>query len=261
MTITPDLMKLVKIAQAAGDTIMGIYKTDFVIVSKLDRSPVTEADQQAETLILAHLAKEWPQTPVIAEENASRGNVPVVGKSFFLVDPLDGTREFAARNGQFTVNIALIENGVPVMGVIYAPALDQMYCGDVTSGAHKSSMRPEDDVVESTWNPIRVAPSRPEGPIAIASRSHRDDQTEAYIAAAKPSAIKNVGSSLKFCAIAEGSADIYPRYGRTMEWDTAAGQAILEAAGGLVRDAAGNRLTYGKVQAGYANPAFFASAL
>jgi 3'(2'), 5'-bisphosphate nucleotidase len=254
------VIQLAAIAHAAGKSIMDIYQTDFAVFQKSDLSPVTSADQLAEHLILTQLSQYWPQIPVIAEEKTSRGEVPEIASRFFLVDPLDGTREFLARNGEFTVNIALIESGVPMLGVVYAPALSRMYCGDAGTGAFKTALAVDEMIANATWEAIRVAPHGTSGPVAIASRSHRDEKTEAYITKANARKIMNVGSSLKFCVIAEGNADIYPRFGRTMEWDTAAGQAVLEAAGGHVRDENGVRLVYGKSARGYDNPAFFATA-
>ncbi len=255
-----DLLKLTLIAHAAGRVIMDVYRSDFESRVKDDRSPVTEADEAAEQLILAQLSKLFPHTAVIAEETAARGFIPQVGAEFFLVDPLDGTKEFIKRNGEFTVNIALIRAGEPVAGVISAPVIDEFYAGQKGIGAFSASIRETEDPAKAQWTCINVVANRAGGPIAIASRSHRDADTEAFIAKANPSDIVSRGSSLKFCAVACGKADLYPRFGRTMEWDTAAGQAILEAAGGSVTDVEGKRLLYGKAANGYANPSYIASS-
>jgi 3'(2'), 5'-bisphosphate nucleotidase len=252
-----ELSKLFTIAHAAGRVIMDVYRRDFTTRTKDDRSPVTEADVAAENLILAQLLKSHPQTPVIAEETAASGTIPKINSEFFLVDPLDGTKEFINRNGEFTVNIALIRGSEPVAGVIYAPAIGEAYCGATGTGAFSAQVSEEADSSTAAWTKISVNATRPRL-IAIASRSHRDIETEELLSRIKPAEIVSRGSSLKFCTVASGAADIYPRFGRTMEWDTAAGQAILEAAGGQVTDIQGQRLLYGKTSAGYANPAYIA---
>jgi 3'(2'), 5'-bisphosphate nucleotidase len=258
--VTQQLQDLFEIAHAAGRVIMDIYRSDFASRSKSDASPVTAADEAAEALIIDQLTKLFPYIPVIAEESSARGEAPPVNAEFFLVDPLDGTKEFINRNGEFTVNIALIKNQEPVHGVIYAPATGEAFCGSLATGAFRARVDISDDASKSSWNAIRVNTTRTSAPIAIASRSHVDQHTEAFLMKACPSVRMSRGSSLKFCAIACGEADIYPRYGRTMEWDTAAGQAILEAAGGYVTDMQGNRLLYGKVASNLANPAYLASS-
>ncbi len=252
-----ELLTLVSIARAAGAEILRVYRGPIAASQKSDATPVTEADTAAERLILTHLAKQWPEIPVIAEESHASGNIPEIGETFFLVDPLDGTKEFIARNGQFTVNIARIVSGVPVTGVIYAPALHEIYCGQSGQGAFAAKT---DATTELRWTAISVDATSSNGLVAIASRSHRDAHTQRYLDTLNVSQVIGVGSSLKFCKLATGEAHIYPRFGRTMEWDTAAGQAILEAAGGHVRDVNGVRLTYGKSQANFANPDFIASA-
>lgn len=227
---------------------MEIYATDFVAQAKSDASPVTAADVAAEAIILASLRKHFPDIPVIAEEQAAAGHVEKIGARFFLVDPLDGTKEFISKNGEFTVNIGLIENGAPVMGVVYAPALGEMFAGAAGEGASRT--------IKGVTEKIETRACPPEGPVVLASRSHRDRETEAFIAKQNCSAITNAGSSLKFCRLAEGKADLYPRFGRTMEWDTAAGHAVLVAAGGSVTNTDGTPFLYGKP--GFANPAFIA---
>ena len=245
-----DLSNLVKLALDAGQAIMKIYGRDFAISQKSDASPVTEADVAAEKIILAGLSHDFPLIPVVSEEEFSAGHKVAIGETFFLVDPLDGTKEFISRNGEFTVNIGLIHKGIPVMGVVYAPALGQVFAGQLGVGAQKAS------TPELNFAPIKARPCPPEGPTILASRSHLDAETKAFIDAQKPAALSNAGSSLKFCRLAEGVADLYPRFGRTMEWDTAAGHAVLLAAGGSLTKPDGTAFPYGKD--GFANGAFIA---
>lgn len=254
-------LELVRLAHQAGQVIMEVYAAPIAVTTKSDKSPVTEADQRAEDLILAGLRKLAPEIPILAEESVAKGDVPEVGSSFFLVDPLDGTKEFISRNGEFTVNIALIENGVPVFGVVYAPAIDEMYFGRVGKGAMFASIKtslPWAGLAHAT--PIKTRAMPAEGATVLASRSHCDAETEAFIAKTRVANLVSAGSSLKFCRIASGAADLYPRFGRTMEWDTAAGHAVLAAAGGKVVTIDGKPLTYGKKSRGFDNPAFIASA-
>jgi 3'(2'), 5'-bisphosphate nucleotidase len=245
------LEELVPIAREAGAAILQVYATDFGVRSKGDASPVTEADERAEAIILERLAQLTPDIPIVSEEAASGGSIPATGRSFWLVDPLDGTKEFVNRNGEFTVNIALIDGGTPVLGVVLAPALHCLYGGATGEGAF-------------TWDPrgrraIACARARDEGLIVVSSRSHGDaDALERFLAGRRVASSVSAGSSLKFCLVAKGDADLYPRFGRTMEWDTAAGHAVLLAPGGDVSDLGGNRLTYGK--SGYENPPFIAAA-
>lgn len=257
---SPDVSKLLDLSQLAAREIMRIYATDFAVASKTDSSPVTEADQLAEKIILNGLAQHWPDTPVLAEEAAAAGNIPQLGGRFFLVDPLDGTKEFTTRNGEFTVNIALIENGRPVMGVVYPPAINQIYWGEVGVGAGFAAVTLQDSFAEIPWQKIAVRTPPDDGLTVVASRSHMDTNTEVYLKTRKVKSLTSAGSSLKFCLVAKGEADLYPRFGRTMEWDTGAGQAVLEAAGGKVCNVDGSPLTYGKADRGFDNPAFVASA-
>jgi 3'(2'), 5'-bisphosphate nucleotidase len=243
--------QLVSLAHKAGEAIMEIYATDFEHQTKADDSPVTAADLAAEAVIEAGLAEIAPGIPLVAEEAASQGRLPdISGNRFWLVDPLDGTREFLNRNGEFTVNIGLIENGAPVLGVVHAPALDLTFTGIAGNGA----------TVSRDAEPARamsVRPSPASGVTIVASRRHGDPEAIDRLLRGHPIADrKTAGSSLKFCLVAEGVADIYPRFGRTMEWDTAAGQAVLTAAGGLVTDEHGRALGYGKP--GFENPPFIA---
>jgi 3'(2'), 5'-bisphosphate nucleotidase len=257
---SPDVARLLDLSQVAGREIMQIYATDFAVASKTDSSPVTEADQLAEKIILNGLATHWPNIPVLAEEAAAAGNIPQLGSRFFLVDPLDGTKEFTSRNGEFTVNIALIENGRPVMGVVYAPAINQIYWGEVGVGAGFATLMLTDALAQTYWHKIEVRNPPDDGLTVVASRSHMDANTEDYLKTRKVRSLTSAGSSLKFCLIAKGEADLYPRFGRTMEWDTGAGQAVLEAAGGKVCNVDGSPLIYGKAARGFDNPAFIASA-
>lgn len=256
-TMTSGLLQL---AQAAGQVIMAIYATNCAARTKADQSPVTEADEKAEALIVAGLGRHWPHIPVIAEESAAAGHLPKCGNQFFLVDPLDGTKEFLSRNGEFTVNIALITDGLPVLGVVYAPAVEMVYWGESGRGSAKANLAPSDDLAHTVWSPILVRKIPEIGATVLASRSHRDAETDAYLATIKVAQLIGAGSSLKFCTVAAGEADIYPRFGRTMEWDTAAGHAVLAAAGGQVNQTDGLPLRYGKRERGYDNPAFIASA-
>lgn len=239
-----------RIALLAGARILEIYGSDFSVDTKDDKSPVTAADQAAEDIILAELSTLQPAFPVVAEESVAKGQVPTVGDDpFWLVDPLDGTREFISRNGEFTVNIALIADHRPVLGVVYAPVLGSLYTGAGAGRAFKQ------DQAEAR-QPIQARQPAADGLDVVASRSHRDEATDAYLAGRNVRAIVSAGSSLKFCLLAEGAADLYPRFGRTMEWDTAAGQAVLEAAGGSVETVDGDPFLYGKD--GFANPGFIA---
>ena len=264
MTPAPsdDLAALVRIAHRAGRLVMGVYEDGFEAREKADGSAVTEADDRAEALILEGLAERFPDVPVLAEEATARGEVPELGRRFFLVDPLDGTREFVNRTGEFTVNIALVEDGEPVMGVVYAPALAKMYAGARGAGAFVQDLDPS---AEDGPEPVRCETrARTEGALtAVASRSHRSPETEAFLTDLGATDFEPAGSSLKFCLVATGKADVYPRLGRTMEWDTGAGQAVLEAAGGRVHalSESGEELgplRYAKAGRGYDNPHFIA---
>ncbi len=255
MTLTGDI--LARIALDAGQLIMDVYATDFDVDHKGDNSPVTEADEKAEALILAALKDADPELPIIAEEAAAAGNIPDHGSRFALVDPLDGTREFVNKRGEFTVNIGIIENGIPVMGVVYAPALDRLFIAEDRFTAWQATAKPGGPVPPATERkPLRIRKAPDEGLTAIASKSHRSDETNAFLDTQNIAEIISAGSSLKFCLIAAGEADLYPRHGRTMEWDTAAGQAVAEAAGARVTEADGSPLLYGKAARGYDNPHF-----
>ena len=244
--------QLCALAERAGEEILGIYGGDFAVRGKSDSTPVTDADERAEAIILAGLAELAPRCPVVAEEQVSAGRVPEVGtRPFFLVDPLDGTREFVNRNGEFTVNIALVADGRPRLGVVHLPVLGETYWCDENARAWRRRGRGE---------PERIHCRRaPEALVVIASRSHRNAQTRAFLESYRVGEIISAGSSLKLCRIAEGAADMYPRLGRTMEWDIAAGHAVLSAAGGSLRTLDGAPLRYGKP--GFDNPHFVARGL
>ena len=251
-TLPSALEVLARIARAAGAVVMKHYEAGVEARLKDDRSPVTDADQEAEALILAALAREFPGVAVVAEEEAAAGRMADPCGHFFLVDPLDGTKEFIARRGgQFTVNIGEIVNGVPVAGVVYAPALERLFVGSLRDGAFHQ------DIDGTT--PIAARPPDAGGLVAVSSKSHPDAKTDALLNSLPIKARINAGSSLKFCLVAAGEADIYPRAGRTMEWDTAAGHAVLAAAGGRVTDWEGAPFTYGKP--GYENGPFIARGL
>jgi 3'(2'), 5'-bisphosphate nucleotidase len=251
--------RLAEIAHEAGRLILTHYSKDVPIRFKDDSSPVTDADEAAEALILKALAGLAPDVPVVAEEQMAAGHVPhALGSRFFLVDPLDGTKEFLKRNGEFTVNIALIEGGNPVCGVVVAPAKARAFVGEAIVGAFEVPA-PEDlplDMGKGRRIAVRKPPQ--EGLTVIASRSHRDPAMEGHLQGCRIARLVIAGSSLKFCLVAAGEADLYPRHGRTMEWDTAAGQAVLEAAGGSVKTLTGARLAYGKIAQSFANPNFVA---
>ena len=246
-------------ALAAGRAIIAVRDAGPDTRLKPDRSPVTEADEEAERLILAALAKHFPSIPVVAEEAAAAGHVPdISGGLFFLVDPLDGTKEFIAGRSEFTVNIALIQNGAPIAGIVLAPALSTGFTA-VENRAERFS------ITEGIIGERRASGCRDHSSAvtAVASRSHDTAETARFLDDHGIDACTAIGSSLKFCLVAEGLADVYPRFSRTMEWDTAAGDAVLRAAGGETRTLDGAPLAYGKRNqphdADFANPNFIAA--
>jgi 3'(2'), 5'-bisphosphate nucleotidase len=255
-----NMLELAAIAVKAGAAIMEIYKAGTTATLKADNSPVTEADVKAEEIILAGLSQIDPQTPVIAEEAVAGGQVPRAHKRFYLVDPLDGTREFISRNGEFTVNIALIEDRAPICGVVYAPAIARLFVGEAGKGAFEAAVEIRQDLSVAKWQAFSTPPLPDNDLIAVASRSHRDRETENWLKEKGVDNIVAAGSSLKFCLVAKGEAHLYPRFGRTMEWDTAAGHGIVVAAGGQVVTGDGTPLLYGKEERGFDNPAFFVQA-
>jgi 3'(2'), 5'-bisphosphate nucleotidase len=227
-------------ALAAGKAILEIYATPFDIRLKTDNTPVCEADLASERIIIAMLKEAFPDIPIASEEMVEAKGLPPSSSRFWVVDPLDGTKEFVARNGEFAVLIALVEDGSPTLGVVHGPALGVTYAafGPGTATRWRNGSQPE---------PIRARTSPPEGLVVIHSRSHENSRRLAEFLPYYPVVErKSCGSALKFGVIAAGDADLYPRFGTTMEWDTAAGQAILEAAGGRVETFAGTPLTYGK---------------
>lgn len=246
---------LARLALAAGQEIMRVYSTDFDVSRKEDNSLLTEADGLAETIILKGLADAEPGLQVIAEESVADGHIPEHGARFALVDPLDGTREFVAKNGEFTVNIAIIEHGRPVMGVVYAPALQRIFVAEGPDRAWQAMAHPGGAVPEAR-KPLKIRRAPREGLTVFASKSHKSPATDEWLSRYPVAEQKSAGSSLKFCLVAAGEADLYPRLGRTMEWDTAAGQAVAEAAGGRVLTLDGEPLLYGKRDRGYDNPDF-----
>lgn len=240
-----------EIARRAGRVIMDIYRTDFDVESKGDSSPVTRADQEAEDLIFRSIGQGiTSEFPMVGEEAASAGNIPnIKDRPFWLIDPLDGTKEFVSRNGEFTVNIALIENGLPILGVVHLPVTDDTYIGTRAGSFAQYGG-------DGTAGQIQCRKPAADGLVAIASRSHGSEAVETYLEGLPIKQRIGAGSSLKFCRVAEGKADIYPRFGPTMEWDTAAGHAVLMYAGGEVIKEDGTALQYGKPD--LRNPFFIA---
>lgn len=234
-------LDLLPVIYQAGEVIMEVYhRAEFDIKTKQNSSPVTEADERAEAVLLAALSELLPGILVVAEEQAeAKGLPPGGGEEFFLVDPLDGTKEFIRKATSFTVNVALIQNGAPVFGIVYAPALGELFIGIGPGEAYKIEGE------GGEWAPISVR-SVPETLALVASKSHRNPETERYLLNYPEAEIVSIGSSLKFCLVAEGKADLYPRFGPTMEWDTAAGHAVLNAAGGAVFNPDGSPFRYNK---------------
>ncbi len=222
------------------------------VMRKDDDSPLTRADLEVDAYLADMLAQTFPGISVVTEEGAASHDLDVTGKTFFLVDPIDGTKEFINKRDEFTVNIALIHDSAPVAGIVAAPALDTVYTGLVGKGAWQG------DLAGGKLKSIRVSTPDNEALMVVASRSHLSDETKAFIEANKVADTRNAGSSLKFCLLAKGEADLYPRFGPTMEWDTAAGHAVLLAAGGFVDTLEGKPLTYAKAE--FRNPWFMAGA-
>ncbi len=248
-----DIEQMIGPVLAAGERTLVHRAAGVVADHKADDSPVTIADREAEAILLAALAAR-SAIPVVAEEEAAAGRVPdVAGRWFFLVDPLDGTKEYVGGGTDFTVNVALVDGDAPAAGIVYAPARGRLWCGEVGRGAWAADVV---DGVVGTRVPLQVRACSG-SPVAVASKSHCTPATEAWLAATGCGARVSVGSSLKFALIAEGQADVYPRPGPTMEWDTAAGDAILRAAGGRTLCLDGRPLTYRKDR--YFNPGFVAS--
>ncbi len=246
------LEQVIDVARAAGEIVLDVYANGCTARSKDDGSPVTEADERAQEIIVSRLAGIAPEIPIVAEEALETERPEAPGRAFWLVDPLDGTKEFLSRNGEFTVNIALIAEGEPVLGVVLAPALERMFAAAREAGAMLEDSGGRRQIA------ARAIPE--EGATVVSSRSHGDAEALAqFTAGRRVAASVPAGSSLKFCLVAAGEADLYPRFGRTMEWDTAAGDAVLRAAGGRVTDLEGRPLCYGKP--GFENPHFVAWGL
>lgn len=251
-----------RLALEAGDRIMEVYNSpDFEVKSKGDASPVTEADEAADALISAGLRAAFPDVTLITEEQAA--SHALTAQTFLIVDPLDGTKEFIQRRGDFTVNIAYVENGVPVCGVVYAPAKNRLFYTLSTDDSVEEIIPLGKDKhtvdVVGALEKIRVSTPDNSALMVVASKSHRDAATDEYINKYSVKDMRSAGSSLKFCLVATGEADLYPRLGRTMEWDTAAGDAVLRGAGGhVVRFDDHSPLAYGK--SGWGNPFFIAYA-
>lgn len=248
-----------RLAIAAGKKVMQVFHAGGAVEQKQDSSPVTEADHASEKVILEGLRDAYPEIPCVAEEEAAAGILPdKLGRIFFLIDPLDGTKEFVKRSGDFTVNIALVRDGVPEIGVVYAPHSRRFFSGR-PGLAEIIELDSQDAITSRRPAAVRRTSAMP---TIVASRSHRTPETDDFIRRFEGAEIVAVGSSLKFCLVASGEADIYPRFGRTMEWDTAAGDAVLRAAGGTTETLDGQPLAYGKRNqphdADFANPHFVA---
>ena len=249
MEVTRLIEPVVELARAAGDAILEVYATDFAVQSKADESPLTQADLASHNTIMAALAELTPDLPIISEES---GLPPFEERRewalYWLVDPLDGTKEFVKRNGEFTVNVALIRETRPVFGVVHVPVTGTTYVGCEGHGAE----RRDGDAAPVR---IRVADASAEPPRVVGSRSHRSPGLDRFLGGLGESEMIPMGSSLKFCVVAEGNADVYPRFGPTSEWDTAAAQAVVEQAGGTVVEMDGAPLAY-NAKADILNPWF-----
>ena len=257
MQFEPMIAEMRRLALQAGDEIMRIYGAeDFEVRAKSDASPVTEADEAADALISAGLRAEFPDVTLVTEEQADTHGQQA--HTFLIVDPLDGTKEFVQRRGDFTVNIAYVENGVPVRGIVYAPAKGRLFY-TLANGTSVEETGAFDKNAPGEQRPIAVSMPDNGALMVVASKSHRDAATDDYISKYSVKDMRSAGSSLKFCLVATGEADLYPRLGRTMEWDTAAGDAVLRGAGGhVVRFDDHTPLAYGKQ--GWDNPFFIAFA-
>jgi 3'(2'), 5'-bisphosphate nucleotidase len=247
-----------ELAVRAGRRIEAVRAAGFAASLKADGSPVTEADRAAEDIILAGLAALCPDIPAVSEEAVAAGSIPPTGERVFLVDPLDGTKEFLAGNGEYAVNIALVAGGVPRLGVVHAPVGGDTWLGVAGVGAWRAPATEAGLAPRSAWQPIRCRP-RPLVPTVVLSRSHLDPATEQFVAALGPTECLRHGSALKFALIAEGRADLYARLGRVNEWDLAAGHALVAAAGGAITAPDGSPMTYHHAADGFAVHGFVAS--
>ncbi|MEM9879408.1 MAG: 3'(2'),5'-bisphosphate nucleotidase CysQ, partial [Pseudomonadota bacterium] len=243
----PDLQlihALLPVTLAAGRATLAVRARGADAMQKQDKSPVTEADQRAEQMIIAAIKAEVPDWAIVAEEAAAAGDLPdALTEFFWLIDPLDGTKEFIKGGTDFTVNIGLVQGQTPVLGIVYAPALGRIFYGATGHGAFAADV--QDHVIKNPA-PIAVAQAKTNALNVVASKSHRDAETDAYLANKPVGNLVSAGSSLKFCLLATGEADLYPRFGPTCEWDTAAGHAVLNAAGGRVLQPDGAAFAYGK---------------
>lgn len=253
----PDLAlttALIPVVLAAGQATLAVRARGAEVMEKEDKSPVTEADQRAEAMLVAAIKAQVPDWAVVAEEAASAGDLPEqLTDYFWLIDPLDGTKEFVKGGTDFTVNIGLIHNNTPVLGLVYAPARGRLFYGAVGYGAFEVQV---DGLTLSEPRALKVASANTQGLKVVASKSHRDDQTNAYLDDKNVGDIVSAGSSLKFCLVASGEADLYPRFGPTCEWDTAAGHAVVLAAGGRVTKTDGSAFVYAKQSDQFLNPGF-----
>lgn len=236
--------RLIDTARRAGAAIMDVYATDFAVIQKADASPVTLADQRAEAIVLADLEALTPAFPIVAEERVAAHGAPTFdGNNFWLVDALDGTREFISKGREFTVNIAFVHSGIPAMGIVYAPALDVLYVGVVNAAGHPHRA----EVWRAGTKTTIGCRARPAMPTVAGSKTHEvSDNMKKFLAERGIAERLKVSSSLKFGMVAEGKVDLYPRFGPTSEWDTAAGHALVRAAGGRVHDQTGVELAYKK---------------
>lgn len=266
MTIDADrglLEALLPVVLAAGRIEMNYFDAGVEVQTKADATPVTVADHEAEVVLVDGLNKVAPGVPVIAEESVAAGKVPETGSEFFLVDPLDGTRAFIANKPDFTINIGLIRDNQPIFGIIYAPALGKFFATLSPEDAVEADIAPDSQgerLSDYTFRPLLARDPDPNALVAFTSRSHAAHDTDEFLNRLPITETKKASSSLKFCLIARGEADLYARLGQTSEWDTAAGQAILTAAGGSVTTLDGAPLAYGKRGEGYINPHFVAWA-
>ena len=260
MTQRPSLDALIALALEAGREIMAVHDAGFEAIDKADGSPVTIADQRAEAVIEAGLAILAPDVPMLGEEATSDGRTPELGARFFCVDPIDGTRAFIAKeNGEFTVNIALVEDGAPTMGVVFAPATGALYAGEPSRALKGVANAREARITEA---PTLIAARAHSGAWRVIASRHSgaNSDTERFIKALGPCERLSSSSSIKFCKLADGSAELYPRFGEVSEWDTAAGQAVLNAAGGGVMRMDGTALTYGNAAEKFLVKGFIAYA-
>jgi 3'(2'), 5'-bisphosphate nucleotidase len=263
MTEAPDALALyfAELVLAAGSIAMAVRAApEMDVRAKADSSPVSAADERVEAFLLENLRVRFAGAPIVAEESAAKGAKPQYAPIVLLVDPVDGTKDFIAGGAEFTVNVALVRNGVPLAGAIYAPALSRLWFAG--REAYAVDVAPDQSLPErSAWRRLAGRPlPAPGARVALASRSHLDSETSAYIARAGVGETRQMASSLKFCKLAEGEADLYPRFGPTMQWDIAAGDAILRAAGGATLDAAGAPLLYAQPGGAYRSPSFVAFA-